>query len=1144
MYFVLPIASVPIAVRFVDEGTYSVAVGRIGIIYFRVPPCAEDNCVICYTQRSVARRRTRLWECMKKFSAIAIVLLTVVLSVVLAACKPVALSAPSGLAYEDGVLSWEAVEGAEEYIVEVDGAEVARVKSNHYAYAAKGQATFRVAAVGNAKRYLDSEFCEPLVYKPVVDNRATLTTPTVIEVNGEGILRWSYVVNATGYRIYLNGNVVATVGQETQYALSIADTGAFTVQVQAVGGAQYHDSARSATYRVEASGGKIKAPALSAPDIAFDIATHRVTWPMVSHALAYDVYQNGVRVGRIAADNASSREVSGSSYRYFYSPYINVRNTRLSVVAIADGEVYADSPSSNVLAFPLIASGVPSGLTETVADGTIYLTWDKVENCSGYKVKVESGDTVISTHSTSQNRIALSLPDGTYQVSVAGDGDGYLFNPTDYSAQYEITFAGGKPTPLTMSAPQNPYLYKKVVRFTQSLHAASYQVLVDTPYDDLQGAYTFDITVGDTADGEGAEFEIPVYLHDTVLTIYLRAIGESGYGVSLWSTGVCYYPVNEEEDLDEYLEKLKEQEEEGQGGEEGGASGEQEGEVQPDEEGGEGESPAPVVYPNYSVVAIPVGFGFAQGALSWNEIAGAYGYELVVDGNPVVLHENTYALDASVPHICKIRTLAEGQDVLDSPYTAELYVESLGLSAPADVRVKGTTLSWSSVSGAAAYLIQINGGETVRLSSATLDLSKQLTYDGAYTLRVMATSAYPYYRDSLYSETVSFVVDYEESGTEHKPYLLSEAADLALLDEHPTAYFALVGNIAVGETAPLFGPKNAFAGAIDGRGYALTDIRVTGDGTANGLFGCLYGAVLTNITFEFAEVTLDTAAPCGVLAGEAVQCIFDGVTLTATLTADKAFGTVGNSTECVYRRSQFNVNYTQTTATQALGGVVAKSIGDLFDRVTVSGSLSGGVYMGALAATVADGTVEQCVIGTAETPFAYGVNNGYAGAVGKGNLAGCTATVYAEYTLGGNCYAGAFGGQLTCPAVSGRADVTYRAAADLVYIGGAVGYSTVDVADVAVTMRLEGNVRTLYAGGVTGYAQGLCVCADTTFVALTVDLDVTDGRYLGGVVGFGTGTYGGAPTGNISVGASVSVGRIMGTSPTESEEGWVLTPKE
>ena len=1050
---------------------------------------------------------------MKRISVALLIMTVLALLAALTACKPVTLNTPTDLVYEDGVLSWSAVAHADNYKVYVDGVEVAEVEENYYVYQAKGQTAFAVAASSGAKRYATSPVSDTLDYKPSVHNRQTLNAPTVIEVNGDGVLIWSYVVNDTGYRIYLNGSLVATVGNQTQYVITIPDAGSYTVQVQAVGNDAYRDSARSATYRVEVSDGKIKAPAVSVPAVSFDVATHRVTWMAVPHALHYEVWQNNVMVARLSADDAHNREVSGSSYLYYYSPTINVRSTRLSVMAIADGTTYSNSAMSNVLSFPLVSEGVPQNVHAVVVDGAVCITWDKLDSNAGYLVKVEQGNALVGTYPVNTNRIQLSLSDGTYRVSVAGDGDGYLFTPTEYSAQIEASFLSFKMLPLVLDAPDNVFFFDKTLHFNSVANADKYQILLDTPCDDEQGTYTYDFS--------GEEFEIPAFLYGTVLTAYVRAVGSQGYATGNWSVGACYYPVNDPNDVEYYLSQLDQQ------------------------EGGTGEERDVVIYPDYSVLPTPAGFDIDRDTLSWGAVLDATAYDLVVDGVSYNLTGTEYTLDLSSAHVCKVRALSVGGYVLDSPYTAELTVAKARINPPDELTVSGRMLSWETVPGAAAYVMQINGAEE-RIDTNIVDLAKLLPYDGTYTIRVYAESAYHYYSDSLYSRTITFVADYEESGTEHKPYKIEKAADLELLVQYPDAWFVLTADVSVGDITPLFGVKNTFSGTIDGKGYALTDIRVSTveGGDSNGLFGCLYGAVLKNIRLSFASIAWDTSAPMGLLAGEVVQCTFDHVSVTATATGGKTFGTVGVSTGSTYRQCSFDVCYTQTSPSAYVGGAVGKSREDIFEGCAVTGSLTGGVYMGALAAQISDGTIAGCSVGTATTPFAYHVDTGYAGAVGKGSLDSLDMQSYASFTLAGNCYAGAFGGQVTCATVSGKAVTTCQADAESVYVGGALGYGNVDVAEVRADLRLDGRCNTLYAGGVIGYGQGLCVCKDDCVITLDVDFVATEGRYLGGVVGFGTCLYAGAPTGTVCISDTVIVGRLSGMTATATEEGWAVTPKE
>ncbi len=1031
---------------------------------------------------------------MKRYVIFVAIVVVLCLSALLTACSPTPLATPTGLTYSDGILSWDEVPHADGYRVEIDGQTVAEVSTNSYVYTARAQTAFRVAAVANGKRYQTSLFCDVLNYKPYVDTRTALTVPTIIEVNGSGVLSWTYVVNATGYRIYLNGNSVATVGVQTTYALTVPDEGAYTVQVQAIGEGAYRDSARSAIYRVEAQNGKIKAPALRAPAATYNTTEYRVEWAAISNAVAYEVYQNGTMVQRISADDNTAKTTQGTIVTYFYSPYVNVRHTRLYVVAVGDGVNYVNSAPGSEIAFPLLNDGAPTGLGFVVEDNAVVLAWDKLPNCSAYRIKVETDDSLYGVFGATTNRLQLVLPDGAYRVSVAGDGDGYIFSPTEYSAQIEMKFAGGSPLPIRLNAPQNVYFYEKNLSFDAVQWASGYQIWVDTPYDDTQGEYRYDVAA--------LQWELPAFLYETIVTVYVRAVGEGAYCNSLWSQGVCYYPVDDRLDMEDLL---------------------------PDAE-----------RHAYSVQLVPAGLRYADGFIVWDGVEGV-DYELVIDGAKTVQAAATYALDMTTAHVVKVRALSHTDYVLDSPYSAEMYVERARLPVPTGLSVQGSTLGWNAIADVDHYIVQIDG-ENYLFATNSVDLQTILPYDGSYDVRVAAVSGRAYLADSLFSRSITFVADYEQRGTEHKPYEIATVEDLALLQRYPTAFFRLIADVEVGEIAPMFDAQSAFAGSIDGDGHALTDIKLVAAGAANGLFGCLYGATIRRLRLQFASVAFDTRFVAGVLAGQAVMSTFEDITLSATASYTGSFGTVGNSEACLYTGCVFAVRYTSLDATATLGGIVANSKRDSFETSVVLGSLAGGIYMGAVAGVSTDSAV-NATVGRSDSAFVYTATNAYVGAVGKGNLSQCTLNVWAQYQLEGNCYAGAFGGQLTVNSVSGAVDALYTANAGTLYLGGIIGQGSVDIVDVAVTLRLAGSAVTLYAGGAVGYQQGMCVCRDTCVFALDVDF-VADGRYLGGVVGFGNATFAGSAQGTVRISANVSVGRLVGTTPTPADVDWVVEEKE
>ncbi len=108
-------------------------------------------------------------------------------------------------------------------------------------------------------------------------------------------------------------------------------------------------------------------------------------------------------------------------------------------------------------------------------------------------------------------------------------------------------------------------------------------------------------------------------------------------------------------------------------------------------------------------------------------------------------------------------------------------------------------------------------------------------------------------------------VELKGAGTAQEPYLLTCSNDFKLIDKNPSAYYEVANDIDF-LSVPFEGPKRAFLGKLDGKGYTLSNLCLMGGGLFNEVKD---SAEITNINFEnpimlLSDKHLDIAA--GVLA--------------------------------------------------------------------------------------------------------------------------------------------------------------------------------------------------------------------------------------------------------------------------------------
>ncbi|MBO4535340.1 MAG: hypothetical protein J5755_05330, partial [Clostridia bacterium] len=308
---------------------------------------------------------------------IAAACICLVLLMGLAGCAPKTLATPTELEYDGEVLFWSPVEGATSYQVSLDDVVVA-TPANAYYEVSITQGTFRVRALG--AKGSASLWSEPLTHTTRPDRPQALTTPTVLEVDGEGTLRWTPVMGAVSYRVWVNTELYATV--ETPYCtLALEGSGYRTVQVSAVAGEGYSDSARSASYRIELLDGRIVAPKISAVVVSFDPTTRQLTWSAVRNAVGYAVYATIGDNTRLMATVDTDPAKAG--YTYLVNPQEG--GATYWVVALADLVKYANSVESNRISFPLAAEAAPTNLRIDVIEGVPHLIWDAISAVNGYE---------------------------------------------------------------------------------------------------------------------------------------------------------------------------------------------------------------------------------------------------------------------------------------------------------------------------------------------------------------------------------------------------------------------------------------------------------------------------------------------------------------------------------------------------------------------------------------------------------------------------------------------------------------------------------------------------------------------------------------------------------------------------------------
>ena len=297
---------------------------------------------------------------MKKLLMIALTFVMLfALSMTLVGCGGLKLAAPENVKFDGttNVITWNSVEKADQYIIQINNEEPKTIKTNRWPYAANNS-EFTVTIKGDSKTSKIAGAGETTVtFKP-------LGKISTVNVDENGTLSWDPVVGATGYKISidgveLNGDGIAT----TSYSEVPVGTHKVQVRPVVIGDDSYYSiwsDAKTLTMLGQ----------VEKENITYSNTLGKISWGVVSGAEYYLVKVNG--------DAKTDQTCKGNSFVY----NANNQNFEVTVQAMGNGTTSFTGAESEPKTFKFL-DPVTNILVE---DGN--LTWDTVANATGYKLKI------------------------------------------------------------------------------------------------------------------------------------------------------------------------------------------------------------------------------------------------------------------------------------------------------------------------------------------------------------------------------------------------------------------------------------------------------------------------------------------------------------------------------------------------------------------------------------------------------------------------------------------------------------------------------------------------------------------------------------------------------------------------------------
>ena len=385
------------------------------------------------------------------------------------------LQPATGLVVENGVLSWNAVQGAQGYQIKINGVvQRNTLQEAFYENLTAGSSlAVEIKPFNNDGNYFSSWSVEKNIY--ILETPKTFWNND-LELDGEANNNfiWNAVNGAAGYSVEVEKDGLITKtdypASQAAFAYAYSQVGVYKVRVKAVAelGSDYYDSKYSQDTTVER---------LAAPKAAGTFVTSNpsdlskgftVNYTSVSGATGYQLYKDGVLLeGKLSTALAlSDNDVADDSisaqqnYNYYVKSMGGVRNV--------SGKTYVFLPclTADSLSFDIIVQPMPLDLTMAGFNAQ----WSAVSGNNGYAVKYAGS--VNTANATTYDLSTIKA--GTYDVSVCTRGNGGTTLASNYTAAVTVNRLNA-PTNIKISYGTG----EGVLNFNNVENAKSYQVYLD-----------------------------------------------------------------------------------------------------------------------------------------------------------------------------------------------------------------------------------------------------------------------------------------------------------------------------------------------------------------------------------------------------------------------------------------------------------------------------------------------------------------------------------------------------------------------------------------------------------------------------------------------------------------------------------------
>ena len=363
------------------------------------------------------------------FSRFALLALTVLVisacdstNLVISDSPPAAPSNLEALVSESSVsLSWDAVSAADSYKIYRDGALLSSVSTESFSQSNLDDGTYlyEVASV--------NDYGESADRASISVNASAPEAPTDLRASFSGssvVLSWSAVSNASGYEIYRDGNLVASIDTHSFSQNNLAD-GTYLYEVASINNYGISEARASVSVSVD------QLPPAAPSDLTASVSASSVSlsWSAVDEANSYRVYRDDSLLGTVSSNGFSETGLADGTYLY--------------EVSAVDGAGESSDRASISISVSTPPPETPANITSWVIGANVSLSWSTVADATSYKVyRDDSLLASVNANSFSESNLA----DGTYLYEVSAVND---YGESESRVGISVSISAGESPPAT-----------------------------------------------------------------------------------------------------------------------------------------------------------------------------------------------------------------------------------------------------------------------------------------------------------------------------------------------------------------------------------------------------------------------------------------------------------------------------------------------------------------------------------------------------------------------------------------------------------------------------------------------------------------------------------------------------------------------